>query len=165
MLTGSRAEYGLLYWLMKEIDADPELELQLVVTGAHLSPEFGATFKIIEKDGFAIDEKVEMLLSSDTAVGIAKSIGLATIGFADAFIGLENDKGNVIVNNERAKVLAICMDCMIIDVSKIKNVKIDDEVILWDNINITLENWGELCKTSNYEVLSGLSRRIFRILE
>ncbi|HIJ94497.1 MAG TPA: UDP-N-acetylglucosamine 2-epimerase (hydrolyzing) [Desulfuromonadales bacterium] len=84
VVTGTRAEYGLLYWLMKEIQEDTDLQLQLIVTGMHLSPEFGLTYKTIEEDGFIIDAKVEMLLSSDTPVGIAKSIGLGVIGFADA---------------------------------------------------------------------------------
>jgi GDP/UDP-N,N'-diacetylbacillosamine 2-epimerase (hydrolysing) len=91
VITGTRAEYGLLYWLMKEIDAAEELELQLVATGMHLSPEFGLTYKQIEQDGFAIDSKIEMLLSSDTTVGISKSMGLAMIGFADAFETLSPD--------------------------------------------------------------------------
>lgn len=91
VVTGTRAEYGLLYWLMKEISADDELELQIVATGQHLSPEFGLTYKNIEKDGFSIDAKVEMLLSSDTPVGIAKSVGLGTIGFADALDRLKPD--------------------------------------------------------------------------
>ncbi|WP_342508842.1 UDP-N-acetylglucosamine 2-epimerase [Sporosarcina sp. FSL K6-2383] len=91
VVTGTRAEYGLLYWLMKEIQQDVELELQLVVTGMHLSPEFGLTYKQIEEDGFIIDEKVEMLLSGDTPSAIAKSIGLGTIGFADTFTRLQPD--------------------------------------------------------------------------
>lgn len=91
VVTGTRAEYGLLYWLMKGIAADPDLELQLVVTGMHLSPEFGLTYRQIEEDGFAITAKVEMLLSSDSPVGIAKSMGLGVIGFADAFDRLRPD--------------------------------------------------------------------------
>jgi len=91
VVTGTRSDYGLLYWLMKEIQGDEELELQIVATGMHLSPEFGLTYKVIEKDGFKINEKLEMLLSSDTTVGIAKSIGLATIGFADIFERLKPD--------------------------------------------------------------------------
>jgi len=91
VVTGTRAEYGLLYWLMREIRDDPELELQLVATGMHLSPEFGLTYRTIEADGFTIDAKVEMLLSSDTPVGIAKSIGLGVIGFADALARLQPD--------------------------------------------------------------------------
>ena len=91
VVTGTRAEYGLLFGLLKEIQQDPDFILQLVVTGMHLSPEFGLTYKMIEQDGFSIDAKVEMLLSSDTPVGIAKSIGLGVIGFADALDRLRPD--------------------------------------------------------------------------
>ena len=91
VVTGTRAEYGLLYWLMKEVQAADDLKLQIIATGMHLSPEFGLTFQQIESDGFTIDEKVEMLLSSDSAVGIAKSMGLAMIGFADALGRLKSD--------------------------------------------------------------------------
>jgi GDP/UDP-N,N'-diacetylbacillosamine 2-epimerase (hydrolysing) len=90
IVTGTRAEYGLLYWLMKEIESDNELELQIIATGMHLSPEFGLTYKEIEKD-FKIDKKVEMLLSSDTAIGISKSIGLAQISFAEVYEDLKPD--------------------------------------------------------------------------
>lgn len=90
VVTGTRAEYGLLYWLMKEIEADSRLQLQLVVTGMHLSPEFGLTYRDIEKE-FVIDKKVEMLLSSDTPVGISKSMGLAQISFAECFDELRPD--------------------------------------------------------------------------
>jgi len=91
MVTGTRAEYGLLRLLMDGIRQSSVMELQLVVTGAHLSPEFGLTVDAIESDGFYIDHKVEMLLSSDTSVGITKSMGLAFIGFADAFERLKPD--------------------------------------------------------------------------
>ena len=91
VVTGTRAEYGLLYWLMREIEADSALELQIIATGQHLSPEFGLTYKTIENDGFRISAKVEMLLSSDTPVGIAKAVGLGTIGFADALDRLKPD--------------------------------------------------------------------------
>lgn len=67
VFTGTRAEYGLLYWLLKDIQSDEELSLQLLVSGTHLSPEFGETYRQIEKDGFKIDEKIEILLSSDSA--------------------------------------------------------------------------------------------------
>ncbi|MDX9902139.1 MAG: UDP-N-acetylglucosamine 2-epimerase [Aliarcobacter sp.] len=90
VVTGTRAEYGLLYWLMKEIEADNNLELQIIATGMHLSPEFGLTYKEIEKD-FIISKKIEMLLSSDTAIGISKSMGLAQISFAEAFEDLKPD--------------------------------------------------------------------------
>jgi GDP/UDP-N,N'-diacetylbacillosamine 2-epimerase (hydrolysing) len=91
VITGTRAEYGLLHLLMSEIQEVPGLELQIVVTGMHLSPEFGLTWKQIVDDGFTINNKVEMLLSSDTSKGITKSMGVAMIGFADVFEDLKPD--------------------------------------------------------------------------
>lgn len=91
VITGSRAEYGLLRWLMREIQAHQSLALQIIATGTHLSPAFGLTFRCIEDDGFNIDAKVEMLLSSDSSSGIAKSMGLGSIGFSDAFEKLKPD--------------------------------------------------------------------------
>ena len=111
VVTGSRAEYGLLYWLMREIQACPALDLQLVVTGMHLSPEFGLTFQFIEKDGFPIDAKVEMLLSSDTPIGIAKSIGLGVIGFADAFDRLNPDI--VVLLGDRFEISAAAQPALV----------------------------------------------------
>lgn len=90
VITGTRAEYWLLYWLMKEIERDNDFRLQLVVTGMHLSPEFGLTYKEIEKE-FKIDKKIEMLLSSDTPIGITKSMGLTLISFAEAYDELKPD--------------------------------------------------------------------------
>ncbi len=91
IVTGSRSEYGLLRILMEEISNNPELELQIVVTGMHLSPEFGLTYKEIENDGFVINRKVEMQLSSDTPTGITKSTGLGVVGFADVFADIRPD--------------------------------------------------------------------------
>ncbi len=111
IITGTRAEYGLLYWLMKEIQADMDLQLQLIATGMHLSPEFGLTYRIIEADGFSIDEKVEMLLSSDTQVGIAKSIGIGVIGFADALARLHPDV--VVALGDRYEILAVVQAALV----------------------------------------------------
>lgn len=94
VVTGTRAEYGLLRWVMEGIRAVPDFELQIIATGMHLSPEFGLTYRDIEQDGFTIDSKVELLLSSDTSVGVAKSMGLGMIGFADA---LNELKPNLLV--------------------------------------------------------------------
>jgi len=96
---------------MKEIQNDPDLELQIVATGMHLSPEFGLTYKQIEKDGFHINEKVEMLLSSDTPVGIAKSIGLGVIGFADALARLKPDI--IVLLGDRFETFAAAQAAMI----------------------------------------------------
>ncbi len=82
-MTSSRADYSHLYWPLRALAAHPEINLKLIVFGAHLSPEFGLTVAEIEKDGFAIDGRVECLLSSDTDVGMAKTIGVATLSLAD----------------------------------------------------------------------------------
>jgi UDP-hydrolysing UDP-N-acetyl-D-glucosamine 2-epimerase len=111
VVTGTRADYGLLYWLMKEVQADFDLQLQLIATGMHLSPEFGLTYKVIEEDGFHIDAKVEILLSSDTPVGIAKSIGLGVIGFAEALDRLKPDI--MVVLGDRYEILAAAQAAMV----------------------------------------------------
>ena len=112
VVTGSRAEYGLLYWLLREIDADPDLELQLVATAMHLAPRFGETWRVIEDDGFVIDEKVDMQLASDTPVAIAKSIGAGTIGMADALDRLEPDV--VVVLGDRFEILAVAQAALVL---------------------------------------------------
>lgn len=104
VVTGTRAEYGLLRGLMRAIAAAPGMQLQVLVTGMHLSPEFGLTWKDIVADGFQIDRKVEMLLSSDTAVGASKSIGLGVGGFADALDELRPDL--MLVLGDRFEMLA-----------------------------------------------------------
>lgn len=111
VVTGTRAEYGLLYWLMKEIETDQNLELQITVTGMHLSPEFGNTYSQIEKDGFSISKKVEMLLSSDSDIAIGKSMGIGVIGFSDAFADLSPDL--VIVLGDRFEVFSAVSAAMI----------------------------------------------------
>lgn len=104
VITGTRAEYGLLRRLMQSIKDDPQTTLQVIATGMHLSPEFGNTFEAIERDGFTIDRKVEMLLSSDTPVGIAKSMGLGLIGFADVLDYLKPDL--IVVLGDRFEIFA-----------------------------------------------------------
>jgi GDP/UDP-N,N'-diacetylbacillosamine 2-epimerase (hydrolysing) len=111
VITGSRAEYGLLYWTMKKIQLDPHLQLQICVTGMHLSPEYGSTYMQIEYDGFVIDEKVEILLSSDTSVGVSKSMGLAMIGFTDSFQRLKPDL--IIVLGDRFEIFAATSTALI----------------------------------------------------
>lgn len=91
VVTGTRAEYGLLRWVMDGIQKSSKLELQIIATGMHLSPEFGLTYREIEKDGLRVDKKVEMLVSSDTPNGVAKSMGLGMVGFADAVDNLKPD--------------------------------------------------------------------------
>lgn len=104
VITGTRAEYGLLSGVMQGIKDDPEMTLQIIATGMHLSPEFGLTYHEIMEDGFRIDRKVEMLTSSDTSAGIAKSMGLGMIGFADALSELSPDL--IVVLGDRFEIFA-----------------------------------------------------------
>lgn len=111
IMTGTRAEYGLLKPLMQEINKDNDLELYLIVSGMHLSPEFGMTYKEIEEDGFEINAKVEMLLSSDSPAGISKSIGLGVIGFADEFQRADLDM--LILLGDRYEALSAAISAMV----------------------------------------------------
>jgi len=103
-ITGSRAEYGLLSQVIKGVQDDDELSLQVIVTGMHLSPEFGLTFHEIEQDGFHIDYKVEILSKSDSPNAISKSMGHGLIGFADAFTELQPDL--IVVLGDRFEILS-----------------------------------------------------------
>ena len=114
VVTGSRAEYGLLQGVMQEIAMDSSLQLQIIATGAHLSPEYDLTYQIIEFDGFRIDEKVEMLLSSDTGVGMAKSLGLGVIGFAEVLLRLHPDI--LVLLGDRYEILAAAQAAMLVQI-------------------------------------------------
>lgn len=111
VVTGSRAEYGLLSNVMRGIQQDDDLDLLVIATGMHLSPEFGLTWRVIEEDGFAIDAKVEMLLSSDSPVGIAKSIGIGTMGCAEALDRLKPDL--LVLLGDRFEILAAAQAALV----------------------------------------------------
>jgi len=111
VVTGSRAEYGLLSVVMEEIRKEPSLSLQVIATGMHLAPQFGLTWREIEADGFTIDAKVDMQLSSDTPAGVTRSLGLGVMGFADAFDRLRPDL--VLVLGDRYEILAAAQSAMI----------------------------------------------------
>ena len=110
IVTGSRAEYGLLYWLLKKIEADNDLKLQLIATGMHLSSEFGLTYKEIEKD-FKIDKKIDMHLSTDTSIGISRSMGIAQSSFAEAYNEIKPDI--VVVLGDRYEIFSATSAAMI----------------------------------------------------
>lgn len=111
VVTGSRADYGLLRWVMEGICDTPGVELQLIATGTHLSPEFGLTYREIEKDGFVIDRSIEILLSSDTPTSLAKSMGLGLIGMGDAFQQLRPDL--LLVLGDRFEIFSAAIAAMI----------------------------------------------------
>lgn len=104
VITGSRAEYGLLRWIMQGIKDHPDLTLQLIVTGMHLSKDFGMTVDEIENDGFAINDKIEILSYTDTSLGISQSMADALLGFAEAFNRLKPDL--VLVLGDRYEVFS-----------------------------------------------------------
>ncbi len=114
VVTGTRAEYGLFYPILKKIQTSNILELQLVVSTMHLSSEFGLTYEQIEKDGFVIDEKIENLLSSDTKSAIAKSTGLATILLSDTFNRLKPDI--ILLLGDRYETLAAATTAMLMNI-------------------------------------------------
>lgn len=110
VLTATRSEYGLLSPIIHALQECGELEVRVVVTGAHLSPEFGLTYQEIEKDGIQIDRKIEILLSADTPSAISKSMGMALIGFADYFAERRPDA--LVVLGDRYETLAVCCAAM-----------------------------------------------------
>lgn len=111
VVTGTRAEYGLLKPVIDKIHHSKDLELQLVATGMHLSPEFGLTYKEIEADGYPVTDKVEMLLSSDTSVGITKSMAVALMGFGECFERLKPDM--VVILGDRYEMLMVASAAMV----------------------------------------------------
>ncbi len=110
ILTATRAEYGLLRPIIIKLSDAEAIDVRVVVTGAHLSSEFGLTYREIEKDGIVIDEKIEILLSSDTPTAISKTMGLAMISFADYFERLMPDM--LIVLGDRYETLAVVIAAM-----------------------------------------------------
>ena len=110
VVTGSRAEYHLLYWLLKYIQKSSFLELQIIATGMHLSFEYGYTIQGIESDGFHVDKKVDMQLVSNTSQGITKSMGLGMMGCADALADLKPDI--MLVLGDRYEIYAACIAAM-----------------------------------------------------
>lgn len=114
VVTGTRAEYGLLKPLIKRIDDDKEFELQLIVTGMHLSSEFGNTYKYIEEDGVKITEKIDILLSSDSDVSIAKSMGLCMISFSEVLSRIKPDL--LVLLGDRFEIMAIATTATVLKI-------------------------------------------------
>ena len=113
VVTGTRAEYGLLRWLLEKIDASPNTELQLVVTGSHLEAEFGETFREIELDGFNIAKKVPLELTNNSPNGVANSLSLAVSGMAEAFSQLSPDL--IVLLGDRYEILGAAQSAMLLN--------------------------------------------------
>ena len=114
VITGSRAEYGLLYWLLKDLKKSKNIDLQLIATGMHLSPEFGKTIDQIKKDGFVVDREIDILLSSDEPSAIAKSCGLCMISFSDAFKELKPDM--IVLLGDRFELLSVASTALLMNI-------------------------------------------------
>lgn len=114
IVTGTRAEYGLLKPLIKKVSDDKDLELQLVVTGTHLSPEFGFTYDEVINDNFEVAEKVEILMSSDTQIGVCKSMGLAMISFSEVFHRLKPEI--IVILGDRYEIFCVASVAMVLGV-------------------------------------------------
>lgn len=114
IITGTRAEYGLLKPLMRELKQSSCFKLQIIATAAHLSPEFGNTYQQIENDGYLIDEKVEMLLSADTGTSVAKSMGVGMIGYADVLNRLQPDA--LVILGDRYEMLTVASTASVLKI-------------------------------------------------
>lgn len=168
VVTGSRAEYGLLRWLMQEIKLDATTQLQLLVTGMHLAPEFGCTFSEIVEDGFAIDEMVESQLSSDTRIGMVKSLGLGMIGCADAFKRLQPDI--VVLLGDRYEILAAAQAASLLGIAvghisggEVTQGAVDD----WIRHSISKASWWHFVAAESYRKrviqLGELPERVYNV--
>ena len=151
VVTGTRAEYGLFYPILKKIQNSKKLELQLIVTTAHLSSEFGLTYKQIEKDGFFINNKIENLLSSDTKSSIAKSTGLATILLSDSFDRLQPDI--VLLLGDRYETHAAATTAMLMNIpiahihgGEVTEGAVDEQI----RHSITKMSYLQFCSTELY---------------
>jgi len=132
VVTGSRAEYGLLFPLMRQIQSDADLQLQIIATGMHMSPEFGLTYKLIEADGFIIDCKVETLLSSDSPVGVSKSIGLGVASLAECLERIAPSM--VVVLGDRFEIFAAAQAAMILQIPLVHLAGGDNALGTYDNV-------------------------------
>ena len=111
VVTGSRAEYGLLHWVLHDLRADPGVDLQIVATGMHLAPEFGLTVREIEADGFVVAWRVPMLVAGDTPASVTRSVGLGVIGMSEALEALAPDV--VLLLGDRFEILAAAQACLL----------------------------------------------------
>jgi UDP-hydrolysing UDP-N-acetyl-D-glucosamine 2-epimerase len=155
VVTTSRADYSHLYWPLRELAAHPELDLRLIALGPHLSPEFGNTVEEIEKDGFSVDARIECLLSSDSDVGMAKTIGLAMLSLADCLGQMRPDLLLIIADRYEMLAPAAVATALRIPLAHIEGGEISEGAID-DSIRNALTKLSHVHFTSTQ--LSALSR-------
>ncbi|HEX8563146.1 MAG TPA: UDP-N-acetylglucosamine 2-epimerase [Flavobacterium sp.] len=166
VITAARSEYGLLRWLIDEIHQDPDIELQLLVTGSHLLGEYGNTYKEIEADGYPIAQKVDMQLSVSTEANIARSMGRCISGMATAFETLQPDL--VVVLGDRYELLSICSAALIMNIpiahlsgGDITEGAIDDQVRNAVTMMATLHFPGVAESAENITRMINSSRNVY----
>jgi UDP-hydrolysing UDP-N-acetyl-D-glucosamine 2-epimerase len=170
VVTAARSEYGLMRWIIDSIYHDESLELQLVVTGAHLSPEQGLTYKFIEEDGYPIAAKVDMQLSSEDKVSIVRSMGLCSEGFAKAFNDLTPDI--VVVLGDRYELLPIVSAALVMRIpvahiagGDVTEGAIDDEVRNAVTMMSSIHFPGVLAASGNILRMRGSNKNVYAVGE
>jgi UDP-hydrolysing UDP-N-acetyl-D-glucosamine 2-epimerase len=150
VITTSRADYSHLFWPLRDLSAHPDVDLKFIVLGSHLSPEFGHTVREIEKDGFPIDVKVECLLSSDSDIGMAKTIGLATLSLADCLGQMRPDILLLIADRYEMLAPASVALALRIPIAHIEGGEISEGAID-DAVRNALTKMSHIHFTSTYE--------------
>jgi UDP-hydrolysing UDP-N-acetyl-D-glucosamine 2-epimerase len=170
VVTAARSEYGLMRWIIDSIHKYPDLELQLVVTGAHLSVEQGLTYKFIEEDGYPIAAKVDMKLSSPDIASIVRSMGYCSQGFATTFDRLKPDI--VVVLGDRYELLPIVSAALVmrfpvahIAGGDVTEGAIDDEVRNAVTMMSTIHFPGVVAAAENIQRMRGTSKNVFAVGE
>lgn len=170
VVTATRSEYGLMRWIIDSIHHDNSLELQLVVTGAHLSPEQGLTYKFIEEDGYLIAAKVDMHLSSEDKVSIVRSMGFCLEGFAKAFNDLNPDI--VVVLGDRYELLPIVSAALVMRIpiahiagGDVTEGAIDDEVRNAVTMMSSIHFPGVLAASENIQRMRGSNKNVYAVGE
>ena len=170
IVTAARSEYGVLHWIIDEVNNDKDLELQLVVTGAHLSIDQGLTYKFIEQDGYPIVEKVPILLSGDDDVSIAKTMGVCSISMADTFKRLNPDL--IVVLGDRYELLPIVSTALVMRIpvahisgGDVTEGAIDDEVRNAVSMMSTLHFPGVEDSAKNLHRMLGKDKNVFAVGE
>ena len=170
IVTAARSEYGVLHWVIDEINNDKDLKMQLIVTGAHLSLEQGLTYRFIEQDGYTISAKVDMHLASDDKANLVRSMGKCSEGFADVFEDLKPDL--VVVLGDRYELLPIVSAALVMRIpiahisgGDVTEGAIDDEVRNAVSMMSTLHFPGVIDSAKNLHRMLGSEKNVYAVGE